>query len=77
VLPETSPEHLPGLVERIRQQVTDETGVELKIGTASFPGDGFTLEGLIDTATRKMQAGLEAGLLFEVDQLSVRQNMSR
>ena len=47
VLPETKPDDLPGLIDRLRKQVAEQVGVELKIGTASLPQDGFTFEGLL------------------------------
>ena len=76
VLPETRAENVPGLIERLRKQVSDEVGVNLKIGTASFPGDGFTLEGLIDKATGEMQADLDSYRVTEIKQLPLRQKVS-
>ncbi len=76
VLPETRPEHIPGVIERLRQQVSDQVGVDLKIGTASLPIDGFTLEGLIDKATAEMQADLEPHRISEIERLAVNQNPS-
>jgi GGDEF domain-containing protein len=72
VLPETKPEDLPGLMERLRKQVADQVGVDLKFGTASIPEDGFTFEGLLDKATLEMQASLETKLFIEPDQLFVK-----
>lgn len=76
ILPETKPEHLPGLIDRLRQQVTDQVGVDLKIGTASLPLDGFTLEGLIDKATTEMQSDLEPHHASEIERLAVKHNLS-
>jgi len=75
-LPETRAENVPGLIERLRQKVTAEVGLNLKIGTASLPADGFTLEGLIDKATDEMQADLGAYRVTEIEQLPLRQKVS-
>jgi len=71
MLPETSPGDLPGLIERLRRQVMEEVGVDLIIGAASFPQDSFTLEGLVDKATRGMTAEPEPELIVELEQMSV------
>jgi len=76
VLPETTPDALPGLIDRLRQHVSDEVGVNLKIGAASLPLDGFTLEGLVDKATSEMQADLGSKPLIEIERLPVRQNVT-
>jgi GGDEF domain-containing protein len=76
VLPETRPENVPGLIERLRQQVSEEVGVNLKIGTASLPVDAFTLEGLIDKATDEMQADQGSYRVTEIEQLPMRQKVS-
>jgi GGDEF domain-containing protein len=55
VLPETRPEDIPGLTRRLRKQIEEQVGVELKIGTASLPNDGYTLDGLIQKATLDME----------------------
>jgi GGDEF domain-containing protein len=65
VLPETTPEDLPRLIERLRQQVFDQVGVDLSIGTASLPDDGFTFDGLIDKAVKQMNGDIEATLVFD------------
>lgn len=76
VLPETRAENIPGLIERLRQQISDEVGVNLKIGTASLPGDGFTLEGLIDKATGEMQGDQASYRVTDIERLPVRQKVS-
>jgi hypothetical protein len=58
-LPEVTPEQLPTLMERLRQLVSEQVGVSLKIGTASLPQDGLTFEGLQDKAIKNMQSDLE------------------
>lgn len=50
-LPETTPDNLPFLINRIEKQVFDQVGIRIKVGAASLPLDGFTLEGLIQKAT--------------------------
>ncbi|NJD57835.1 MAG: hypothetical protein FIA98_00345 [Anaerolineae bacterium] len=72
VLPETKPEDLPGLTERIRKQVADQVGGEIKIGTASLPEDSFTLEGLMDKATMELQGSLGSELFIKPEQLFVK-----
>jgi hypothetical protein len=54
VLPDTLPEELPVVVKRLRQKACDELGVEIKIGVATLPKDGYTFDGLVETATREM-----------------------
>ena len=56
VLPEVKPDHLPSLVKRLRQQVTEQVGVEIQVGSASLPQDGFTYEGLLDKAITELKA---------------------
>lgn len=72
ILPETKPEDLPGLIERLRKQVADEVGVNIKIGTASLPQDSFTFEGLLDKATLEMQESLDDQLFIDAEQLFIK-----
>jgi hypothetical protein len=58
-LPEVTPEQLPALMERLRQLVSEQVGVSLKIGTASLPQDGLTFEGLQGKAIEDMESDLE------------------
>jgi hypothetical protein len=76
LLPETKPGDLPGLIERLRKQVAEQIGVELKIGSASLPQDGFTFEGLVDKATLEMQASIESSLFIEPEQLLVKHKLT-
>ena len=71
LLPETCPEDLPGLIERLRQQSTEQIGVELKIGAASLPEDGFTLEGLVEQATRGIKTVLAPEFIPELKDVPV------
>jgi GGDEF domain-containing protein len=57
-LPETKPEEVPIIIERLRRQVTEKIGIILVIGIALFPKDGFTFEGLVEKATGEMKANL-------------------
>ncbi len=65
------PEHLPGLIDRLRQQVSAKVGVELKIGTASLPIDGFTFDGLVEKATTEMEGDHGAFRAIEIERLRV------
>jgi GGDEF domain-containing protein len=69
VLPETSPEDMPRLIERLRRKVQDGVGVELKVGTATLPKDGLTFEGLIDKATLEMMEDKEKIPAIELSQI--------
>jgi hypothetical protein len=76
VLPETKSEDLPGLIDRLRQQVYGDVGVDLKIGSASVPEDSFTLEGLIDKATGEMHEDIVPEAFLDLAQLSVKHDIS-
>ncbi|PKO13507.1 MAG: hypothetical protein CVU39_18465 [Chloroflexi bacterium HGW-Chloroflexi-10] len=53
-LPETTPEELPFIVKRLQQKTRELIGVEIKIGAANLPQDGYTFEGLFEKATQLM-----------------------
>jgi GGDEF domain-containing protein len=72
MLPETKPDDLPSLTERIRKLVAEQVGVEIKIGTASLPKDSFTLEGLLDKATLELQDSLGSEFFIEPEQLFIK-----
>jgi len=55
VIPEIMPEELPFVVERLRQKASAEIGIEIKIGLATLPQDGYTFEGLVEKATCEME----------------------
>jgi GGDEF domain-containing protein len=65
ILPETRPEDLPGMIERLQAQITRQIGVEINIGTASMPQDSFTMEGLLEKATLEMQSRSENAFYIE------------
>jgi GGDEF domain-containing protein len=76
VLPETKPEDLPILTERIKKQVANDVGVELIIGAAFLPHDGFTLEGLLEKATFEMQGTKSPELFNEPEKILVKNKAS-
>jgi hypothetical protein len=75
-LPETTPEEMPFVVKRLRQQVADQAGVELKIGTATLPQDSYSFEGLVDKATREMEADQETIQFIELEEKSLEHYLS-
>jgi GGDEF domain-containing protein len=54
LLPEVTSEQLIDLTGRLRKAVSEQVGVTLQIGTASFPGDAMTFESLVEKAVEKM-----------------------
>ncbi len=74
-LPETTREDLPFVVKRLRKQAADKVGIKLKVGVATLPEDSFTYEGLIDKATREMQANLEVQQYFELEEKSLERSV--
>ena len=77
VLPETKPEDVPGLIDRLRKQVAENVGVDLKIGTASLPQDGLTYEGLLDKANLEMHASFGSETYIEPEQLFAQQKIAK
>jgi GGDEF domain-containing protein len=75
VLPETKPEEMPIVIGRIRQKVAEDIGVNLKIGTASLPEDGYTFEGLLDKATRGMDTNPESELFIDFGKLPIERHI--
>ncbi len=67
-LPETKPEEVPFIIDRLRRQVSEHLGVRLDIGASAFPKDGYTLEGLMETAAAKMKPGTELTVRGEIAQ---------
>jgi GGDEF domain-containing protein len=74
ILPETKPENIPGVIDRLRKQVSEKVGVNLKIGTASLPRDGLTLEGLLEKAHMDLETDVEPDTLYEIDRLFIKHN---
>ncbi len=54
LLPEVTSEELTDVVVRLRQVVSEQVGVALQIGTASFPEDAVTFESLVEKAIGEM-----------------------
>ncbi len=53
-LPETRPEDIPFITDRIQKQVHQQLNERLVFGSATLPRDGYTFEGLIEKATMEM-----------------------
>jgi GGDEF domain-containing protein len=54
LLPEVTSEQLTDLADRLRKTVSEQVGVALQIGTASFPEDAVTFESLVEKAVEEM-----------------------
>jgi GGDEF domain-containing protein len=50
VLPETGPEAVAAITDRVRQAIRAEVGVTVRIGAAFMPEDAATFEGLVEQA---------------------------
>lgn len=61
LLPEVTAQQLPDLIDHLRQEVTEQVGVTLRVGTASFPDDGLTFDGMVDKAILRMQGTTSQG----------------
>jgi len=59
LLPEVTPGKLADLIEQLHKAVSEQVGVTLQIGTASFPEDAVTFESLVEKAIGEM--GAESG----------------
>jgi hypothetical protein len=68
VLPETLPEETLVVMERLRRKACDELGVEIKLGKANLPKDGYTFEGLVDQANKEMRTDREPVPYVVLDQ---------
>lgn len=64
-LPETKPEEIPFISERLRRQSKTQIGVDLSVGTASLPKDGYTFTGLFEKATSEMRTDIASKFLSE------------
>lgn len=73
VLPDILPEEILFVVERLRKKALHEVGLDIKIGVATLPGDGFTFEGLVEKANQKMQCDREPQHTPVIDQHPVEQ----
>ena len=75
-MPETKPEEVPIITERLRRQVAEQVGVNLGIGTATLPEDSYTFEGLVDKASNEMKISLAMESVIELRQLPVDKRMT-
>lgn len=76
-LPETRPEDIPFVTRRLHEEIANRFGIELHIGAASLPQDGYTLEGLIDQATNNAHRVIdEENSLYKFDHFQVKQTQS-
>ncbi len=57
-LPETRPEDVPFITDRIQKHVLKQLNLRLLFGSATLPRDGYTFEGLIEKATMEMNGNL-------------------
>ena len=55
VLPDTQPEEMATVVERLRQKASSTDSVGIKIGVANMSHDSFTFDGLVAKATQDMK----------------------
>jgi hypothetical protein len=76
VLPETMPEEIPVVLERLRHKAYDQFGIVLKIGAATLPDDSYTFEGLVDRATQLMEKDNEPQSFVVLDQYPVERRVS-
>jgi GGDEF domain-containing protein len=70
LLPEVKPGKLTDLIERLRKAVSEQVGVTLQIGTASFPEDAVTFQSLVEKAVGKMGTESESGPSLQPQQLT-------
>jgi hypothetical protein len=70
LLPEVTPEKLAGLIGRLRKAVSEQVGVNLQIGTASFPEDAVTFESLVEKAVEEMGEKPEPGSSLQPQRLT-------
>jgi hypothetical protein len=75
-LPETKPEEIPIVVERLRQKASNQVGVEIKVGVATLSHDNYTFEGLLERATREMESDREAQSYAVMDQLPLERRIN-
>ena len=70
LLPEVTSEQMGDLVGQLRQATSEQVGVTLQIGTASFPHDAVTFESLVEKATREMNGNLKPESAVHAHQLA-------
>jgi len=62
LLPEVTPEKMPGLTKRLCKAISEQVGVTLQVGTASLPENALTFDGLVEKAIEEMDAEPEPSL---------------
>jgi GGDEF domain-containing protein len=72
LLPEVTSEQLADLVGQLRQSVSEQVGVDLRIGTASFPEDALTFESLVQKAVEEMNGNLKSGPSLQPQRLATK-----
>jgi GGDEF domain-containing protein len=70
LLPEVTSDKLIDLIERLRKAVSEEVGVSLQIGTASFPEEAVTFESLMEKAVEGMDGEPEPESSLRPQQLT-------
>jgi GGDEF domain-containing protein len=70
LLPEVTAGKLAGLIEKLRKAVSEQVGVTLQIGTASFPEDAVTFQSLLEKAVGEMHTESEPGVPLQPQQLT-------
>jgi hypothetical protein len=55
LLPELTPNESSDLAKQLRQDASQQIGIDLLVGVASFPADAVTFESLVEKAIEKMQ----------------------
>jgi GGDEF domain-containing protein len=71
LLPEVTPDKVTELIERLCRAVSEQVGVTLRIGTASFPEDAVTFESLVEKAVGEMEAEPKLGPSPQPQRLTV------
>ena len=74
-LPETKTEEIPFITERLRKQSKNQLGVDLSIGSASLPKDGYTFAGLFEKATSDMKTDFATKFFSEVKHSHAKQTI--
>lgn len=73
VLPETEPDELPIVLDRLRVNAHNVVNVDLKIGAATLPNDSYTFDGLLDKATQSMMNNQEVQAYVVLDKQPIEQ----
>ncbi|MDY7076063.1 MAG: hypothetical protein SXV54_03970 [Chloroflexota bacterium] len=60
LLPEVAAGQLDDLIDRLRSVISEQVGVILRVGAASFPEDAVTFESLVEKAVEEMNGKQEA-----------------